>query len=227
MTKRHRLYQALSQRQRRDGCGNLVAAFIQRVMSPELYTGASEYFENTRIELNQVLAFAGYQLGEDGKLRITEAAKTLDEAEQRAGRLRSELQRRNVHPDVLAFCRAELLRDNYFHAVFEATKSVADKIRTRTGLTSDGTALVDQAFGLGSSPVPLLAFNTLGTETERSEHTGLMNLMKGMFGAFRNVTAHVPKIRWTITEQDALDLLSLASLLHRRLDAAHRTPRTV
>jgi hypothetical protein len=49
-----------------------------------------------------------------------------------------------------------------------------------------------------------------------------MNLMKGMFGAFRNVTAHAPKISWVITEQDAMDLLTL---LHRRLDAAVFTRR--
>lgn len=48
-----------------------------------------------------------------------------------------------------------------------------------------------------------------------------MNLLKGMFGTFRNVTA--PKIHWNITEQDAMDLLTLCSLLHRRLDAAVRT----
>jgi uncharacterized protein (TIGR02391 family) len=120
-----------------------------------------------------------------------------------------------------------LVQDNYFHAVFEATKSVAEKIRGRTGLTGDGSSLVDQAFGIGSAAMPFLAFNTLQTDTERSEHTGLMNLMKGMFGAFRNVTAHAPKIHWNISEQDALDLLSIASLLHRRIDAAHRTPRKV
>ena len=51
--------------------------------------------------------------------------------------------------------------------------------------------------------------------------------MKGMFGAFRNVTAHAPKVSWPVTEQDALDMLTIASFLHRRLDAAARTPRTV
>ena len=35
-----------------------------------------------------------------------------------------------MHPDVLAFCRAELLQQNYFHAVLEASKSVADKLRS-------------------------------------------------------------------------------------------------
>jgi uncharacterized protein (TIGR02391 family) len=68
------------------------------------------------------------------------------------------------------------------------------------------------------SSTPVLAFNTLQTPTERSEHTGLMNLIKGLFGTFRNTTAHAPKITWVINKQDALDMLSMASLLHRRLD---------
>ena len=59
--------------------------------------------------------------------------------------------------------------------------------------------------------------------TERSEHTGLMNLLKGLFGTFRNTTAHAPKIKWVINEQDAVDMLTFTSLLHRRLDKCVRT----
>jgi uncharacterized protein (TIGR02391 family) len=55
------------------------------------------------------------------------------------------------------------------------------------------------------------------------EHAGLMNLLKGLFGAFRNTTAHAPRIKWVIKEQDAFDMLTLASLLHRRLDVAVKT----
>jgi uncharacterized protein (TIGR02391 family) len=47
-----------------------------------------------------------------------------------------------------------------------------------------------------------------------------MNLLKGLFGTFRNTTAHAPKITWDIEEQDALDILSMVSLVHRRLDKA-------
>jgi uncharacterized protein (TIGR02391 family) len=126
-----------------------------------------------------------------------------------------------VHHDVLRFCRAELLQENYFHAVFEATKSVAQKIRDLTGLAGDGADLVDKAFGLHA---PLLAINTLRTETEKSEQSGFANLVKGMFGTFRNVTGHAPKITWPIGEEDALELLSLVSYIHRRLDAAARVP---
>lgn len=47
-----------------------------------------------------------------------------------------------------------------------------------------------------------------------------MNLLKGVFGTFRNTTAHAPKITWPIDEQDALDILSTISLIHRKLDKA-------
>jgi uncharacterized protein (TIGR02391 family) len=225
-TKWRRLHAAFGDRQRQDSSGNCVVALMYKAMNPVRYTNNSEVFEQRRHDLNQILIFSGYSLEPNGKLRIQQAAQTLDEAEERAGKLRSELRRRGVHADVLRFCRAELVRNNYFHAVLEATKSVADKIRQRAGLTSDGSALVDEAFALGRTGIPVLAFNSLRTETERNEQTGMINLMKGMFSAFRNPTAHAPKISWTITEQDAFDLLTLASLLHRRIDTAILTQRT-
>lgn len=216
-TKRHRLFEALSVRQEQDKCANNVLAFVQTVLDPVRFRGNPKEFDRLRAEINEVLAFSGWGVGEDGKLRQVAEARTLDEAQARAGRLRSELLRRNVHADVLRFCRAELVQENYFHSVFEATKSVSEKIRERTGLRGDGAELVDQALSVSS---PLLAINTLRSETEQSEQKGFGNLLKGMFGTFRNVTAHAPKITWSIGEEDALDLLSLVSYLHRRLDAA-------
>jgi uncharacterized protein (TIGR02391 family) len=223
MTKRHRLFDALKAKQSSDGVGNCIVQFILHVMNPVRYVGAREYFETTRSKLNSVLAFSGLSLGEDGEVRFVEAAHTLGEAEERASGLRRALVERKVHPDVLRFCRAELVVDNYFHAVFEATKSLADKIRSLAGLTSDGVTLVDEAFSRGASGYPHLAFNKFSTESERSEHTGLMNLMKGVFGAFRNPEAHAPKIHWAVNEQDALDILTTISLIHRRLDGATKT----
>ncbi len=223
ITKRHRLYQALRQKQNADGSSNGVLRFVKHVMDPVRHVGSTDYFETKRAELNGVLAFSGLELFEDGSLRRRSAAKTLTQAEAAAGALRKALTERRVHGDVLTFCRAELVADNYFHAVFEATKSIAEKLRDKTGLASDGALLVDQAFGVGKSGIPLLAFNSLRTESERSEHSGLMNLIKGLFGAFRNTTAHAPKIHWQITEQDALDILTTISLVHRRLDSAVRT----
>ncbi|MCP5057362.1 MAG: TIGR02391 family protein [bacterium] len=222
-TKRHRLYEALASRQKSDRCGNHVAAFIEKAMNPVRYLRAQHAFEERRAELNAALSFSGLSMRPDGRLEKATLAATIPEAVARAGKLRRSLQDRRVHGDVIRFCRAELLQDNYFHAVFEATKSVADKIRDLSGLTMDGAELVDQAFGFKKPGHPRVAFNAISSETEISEHRGLMNLIKGLFGTFRNVTAHAPKIHWAINEHDALDMLTLASLLHRRLDGAVRT----
>jgi hypothetical protein len=86
---------------------------------------------------------------------------------------------------VLAFCRAELLQQNYLHAV-----------------------------------LPQVRFNALATEWERSEQTGIATLMKGLFNTFRNPAAHAPRVAWATSCSDALDMLTLASMLHRRLDKA-------
>jgi len=45
-------------------------------------------------------------------------------------------------------------------------------------------------------------------------------MMKGVFSTFRNPVAHAPKINWATSRADALDMLTLASMLHRRLDTA-------
>lgn len=108
--------------------------------------------------------------------------------------------------------------ENYFHAVLEASKSVADKLRNLAAMTGDGSPLVDAACSLASGP--RIAFNGLVTDWERSEQTGIATLMKGLFSTIRNPAAHAPRVLWATSRQDAFDMLTLASMLHRRLDDA-------
>ena len=223
ITKWQRLHQAFLAQQTRDRCANNVVAFIADAMAPARYLNSRQVFEIRRAALNVALAFEGLSVREDGNVERREVAKTLSEAEGEASLLRRALQDRKVHPEVLKFCRAELLEDNYFHALLEATKSVADRLRGLTGLTEDGSELADKALMLGAAGHPRLALNSCGEESERSEQKGFAWLVKGLFGAFRNPTAHAPRISWTMSEQDALDILSTISYVHRRLDSAVRT----
>ena len=218
-TKWKRLYDALSTKQSEDRCSNNILAFIKYVLRPSRHIHRKEWFKNIRTELNYVLSFEGFELTESGDIRETDKVKTFSEAEERAQNLRKTLLDRKIHSDILTFCKAELLVDNYFHAVFEATKSIAEKIRIKTNLTADGSELVDQAFSY-KGKIPYLALNNLTTESDESEQKGFMNLLKGVFGTFRNTTAHAPKITWEVNEQDALDTLSMISLIHRKLDKA-------
>jgi uncharacterized protein (TIGR02391 family) len=186
-------------------------------MKPARYVKSPEKFEIRRRNLNLALSFSGLAVDEAGNVISITKASTLSEAAKRAEELRADLKTRGVHPDVLRFCRAELVADNYFHAVLEAAKSIADKLRSRTGLTDDGAELVDKALS-GNSP--LVCINSLATKSERSEQTGFATLIKGTFGMFRNPTAHQARILWNMTKEDAEDLLTRASLIHRRLDSA-------
>ena len=215
MTKWKRLYNSCAELQNRLQCSNNILTLIQIAYHPSRFINQKEKFESRRSEINKVLSFIGLEFSEKGKFHPVTKSETISDAEKRATSLLAKLKDRNVHNDVIKFCKAELLQDNYFHAVFETTESVADKLRNITGLTGDGSELVDKAFGINN---PIIKINSLITETEKSEHKGFANLMKGFFGMFRNTTAHAPKIKWIIEENDALDMMSLASLLHRKLD---------
>ena len=218
MTKWKRLYNALSENQNNRQDSNNILSFIHTALHPTRFINKREYYELKLNNLNTVLAFQGLEFRDDGKFRIIKPVSTLAEAEKRAQKFKTSVSDRNLHKDLLLFCRAELLQENYFHAVLEATKSVASKVRSMTGLNSDGAQLIDDAFG-GNSPI--LKINTFKTDTEKSEQKGFTNLAKGLFGTFRNPTAHAPKIEWNIEEQDALDLFTLASYVLRRIDNSH------
>ncbi len=214
-TKWKRLFNAFVVFQNERQFGNHVVVFINRAMDPVQFTANPEQFNRWKGRLNVILAFSGMSVGDDGKVRWVKPTTNLDEAIARANRLQYLLESRAVHPDVLLYCKAEWLQENYFHAVFEATKSIAAKIRSLTGHPGDGAPLVQAAFG-GSNPV--IAINNLKTDSEKSEQSGFLNLLIGIFGTVRNPLAHNPKLDWAMNEQDALDILTLVSLAHRKID---------
>lgn len=217
LTKWKRLFNALASRQYADQSSDRILAFIKAALEPARYAGRRNVFENRRAQVNVVLAFVGLEFRQDGKFAKVNQAVTLKDAEARANRLRGALSERGVHKQVLVYCRSELLEGNSFHAVLEATKGIADRLRALGGATTDGAVLVDEV--LGGDP-PRLRINAYLSESHKSEQRGLTNLVKGLFGTFRNPTAHAARIGWEMSEPDALDLFSLCSYVHRRLDGA-------
>jgi len=215
MTKWKRLFNALVGAQNKYKVGNHLIMFINRALDPVKYARDKGKFDWRRNELNVVLSFSGFSVREDGKVTHTKKETTLKGARARAGALRSKLEDRGSHSEIFKYCKAELLEENYFHAVLESIKGVANRIRELSDLTSDGAELINKTF---SVKAPILAINSLSTETELSEQKGFSNILIGIFGAIRNPTAHAPKITWPISEQDALDIFSMTSLIHRKLD---------
>jgi len=144
---------------------------VRRALQPGRYTKEPHRFETMRANVNLALAFSGLAVDATGKLFTTTTAKTLDEAARRADELRVTLSVRGVHADVLRFCRAELIADNYFHAVLEAAKSIFDKVRTKTGFTEDGgpALYVEAIVGVDNTPSQRVRASTPFTHRQCSE----------------------------------------------------------
>ena len=82
----------------------------------------------------------------------------------------------------------------------------------------DGAQLVDDVFSLSKGPT--ISINNLRNETDEGEQKGFANLLKGLFGMVRNPLAHHAKVEWQMLENDAMDILTTLSLVHRKLDVA-------
>lgn len=216
MTKWKRLYNAFVMNQNSQQCSNSILKFIQTAVHPTRYTDESE-FESKRRLINEALAYSGYELQPNGRFKEVTQANTISEAQQRANSLLETLKCRETHHEIFKYCTAELVDKNYFHAVFEACKGLFQRIRTLSYIHTDGTELVQYVFNH-----PVLVINDYQTKQEKDEQKGFEAILEGICKMFRNPEAHQPKIEWPVSEQDALEILSLLSYCHRRLDNARR-----
>ena len=215
-TKWKRLEFAFTECQRRDQSRDAILRFIGEALNPERFSEKPAEFEKHLEKLNRILLFSGLQYMEDGSFESVAAAKTIGEAASRTQSLLRKLEQRGIHERVIQYCNEELLKDNYFHAVFEATKSLSDRVREMTGLMEDGAPLYEKAF---STTHPYLRLNDLQTDSAKSQQTGFRMMLIGINSMVRNVTAHTPKIKWAIDEDEAADILTTISFLHKNLDS--------
>ncbi len=226
ISKVERLRQAFGGHQQRTGTGSALVGFVHAAMNPQRYVESPGLFASRRDRLNEVLVFEGLELRDDGRLyRRAETARNLTEAAQMAGALSVELKRRDTHPNVLAYCTAEVLARDNFHACLEATKGIFDRLRRELGVLSDGAELVDEVFGFRSSSPRLVLFE-LVSDSGRAEQAGFMNLIKGLYSMFRSPMAHQARAtRDTvrpISDTELLEVFTTLSMVHRRLDNCSR-----
>lgn len=123
-----------------------------------------------------------------------------------------------LHPDILAVAE-QLFRDGHkVAAVFEASKSVHNRVKSMTGLSGDGAGLMGNAF---KDDQPALVLADLTTQTGRDIQAGYRFLFMGSQQAIRNPAAHQQFGK--MDDDEAFELLGLASHLMRKLDAASLT----
>ncbi len=221
-SKRDRIFDALLKQQRQDKCANKVIIFIENVLNPSRYKDELLY-QKEREEINSKIIFEGIEIGEDGKARRVTKARTVSEALNRSRKIKRKIGELNIHSEVVKFCEDEWLKDNYFHAILEITKSVAENLRELSGYLTDGSELVDDCFGLGREIKPMLAFNSLQSPSEQSEHKGFANFLKGFFSMYRNPKAHNPRINEDTQLSELTEVLLIASIIHRKIDKTFKT----
>ncbi|RFS21843.1 TIGR02391 family protein [Chitinophaga silvatica] len=215
ITKWKRLYNAFVYHMNTCQDSTKILVFLCRAMHPSRYLNNTELYQFRLNELNKQLSFIGYEITNTGKYSRINATTTLTEAQHKASHFKSKLEARNVHKEIIKFCNAELLVENYFHAVLEGVKSVNQRLRELSNLHADGVELVDTAFKVSA---PLIRINLLQNDSEKSAHTGLANLIRGIMGYIRNPTAHLPKALFVIEEDEALDMMTTISMIHKKLD---------
>jgi uncharacterized protein (TIGR02391 family) len=220
--KSDRIYYSLKARQSQDGCANNVLNFITRVINPKRYTEEA-LFEKHRTTVNEKLLYEGIEINKSGLSNNVDKAKTISEAKARSLKIKEKVHGIGIHYEILPYCESEWLNENYFHAILEITKSVAERLRRKSGYNTDGSVLVDNCFGLGSDRKPMLAFNLLKTDTDISEHTGFANFIKGFFSMYRNPKAHDPKLLEDTQLTEMTEVLVVATIIQNKLDLTLKT----
>jgi uncharacterized protein (TIGR02391 family) len=125
-----------------------------------------------------------------------------------------------LHPDIRAVTE-RFLPDHLDVAIFEAFKAINNRVKALAGLDLDGSKLMDEVFGLSD---PRIRFADLTSQTGRDVQQGLHFLFKGAVQSIRNPDAHEQFQR--LDDNEAIELLSFASMLMRRIDSATLTPQS-
>lgn len=223
LNKRDWLYNCLASEINNSHSFIRVYAFLEKALNPVAFTDEKNRDKyNYLIEgVNKALLLAGLEITREGKLVEVVQAKTLEEVDRRVNSLRLQLYNRAIHDEVQKYCIKDYLQKDYYDAVFEAAKGLAERVRQITGLTTDGGTLFQTAF---SKNDPYLFFNSMQTDSEKSEFTGLKELLESIFHLVRNPAAHTPKVNWKVDEAKALDILTLISFAHKYLDECYKMP---
>jgi uncharacterized protein (TIGR02391 family) len=117
-----------------------------------------------------------------------------------------------LHKKIINSSRKLFSEKNYRPAVLEAYISLVDSVRKKSGISNDGTSLMQEVF---SEKAPVLVVSA-----NRDEQIGFMWLFSGAVMGVRNPKAHYP-----VPQKDpirALEWLSFASVLFRVLDESKK-----
>jgi len=213
-TKWRFVYAALETMQKQKYGIHNIAKLVEQLCDPQEYFSMPDKHAEICIQVNQILAFYGLTVGNDGKIRKTSQKITT------LSPLISENQKifdsRGFHAKITQHARKLFSEGNYFHAVFECCKVYDKEVQIKSQASEYGSKLMENVLALTGS----LKLNAQQSRSQKSEQEGVMHLSVGLMRAIRNPQAHEPALDWPLDRDEAIDLLSFLNFLFRKLDKA-------
>lgn len=215
-TKWKRLNFVMCKSQETFNCGNKIVEIIEYVFFPtsSWFDSVSQYSDCMN-KINKCISFYGLELNAEGKIYKTKHSTTMSEANERYDLLKSKLLERNIHPLIMKFCTKDIVVEDYFSIIIEASKSIYERIRQMTGIELDGNKLIFACF---DKDYPIVVCNSLKTETEQNIYNGLRSILISIGQIGRNPRSHTPKIYSYDNLENCLDILNIISFAHKMLD---------
>lgn len=190
---------------------------IEEIMHPVKFANNKAVWDKNLEEINFTLRFYGYELTDGGKIQSTISTKTYSEGINRTKNFLEKLQSKGIHENIIKYCSPELLNENFFHAILEASKSILFRIKQMVLSSRDGNNLIMESFD-PKNPAIIINGNYLKTDNEKNEYFGLRSLLMYICYTYRNPTAHSPKTYNPLNEEDAILAFQLMSKVHYQLD---------
>lgn len=197
---------------------------IEYVCLPSKYLDSPNEWSNLIRNINKILIFKGFEINDSGKVIKTQKVTSFKAAQLRLNSLNGRLADLDIHPLVLKYCTAELLDENYFHSILEASKGIFYRIREMSGSTLDSGKLIEACFNK-NNPIIIINNNKLQSDDEVSAYQGLKHLLLSISQLYRNTNAHSAKLYNPNDLNDAVIALTIMSLAHNLLDNCSNTRR--
>ena len=219
-TKKWFILNCLQNLNRRSGGPYHVIKIIEKLADPRQYLNTVEIHKKIVDKLDNVIVFHGLRLNKDNRVVLSKEPIPTSPIDTPTGKEEIYLfEKIRLHPEI-GKVSEQLFKDgHYAQAIFEAFKAINNAVKKKSGVEDkDGQALMAYVF---SGNPPVLALNSLLTQSEKDEQDGFKFLFMGAITGIRNPKAHENIIQ-TDTYR-TLHYLIFASLLMARVDESIRT----
>lgn len=226
--RHNRMLNAFTNQQDRDNNANVLSTFLRRTGEYLDKRKGDDAVNQFREKINLILTYVGFELDENCNFSPVDNSRPMyatKHAEERAENLNRGVKARHLHPDILLSTRPEYMEDRgrgYHRCVLEANNMLREKLKAKAGINIDGPTIAEHAFAFSSQQKPRLIFNEFASEGDYAEQFTLMCMLKALFLMFQDEQTKTYRPHWYISFEDALDMLSLISMFHRKIDVSKR-----